>query len=153
MKRKPRDPKAGIFADGMGIDVIYQGLMVAVLVLLSFFIGHRIETGNWEITNSQHGTTMAFLTMAMAEVFHSLNMRSQRKSLFSLKKQNVLLWLAAVASFVLSVAVCAIPGVAALFKFVPIGFEELAIAIALGFSVIPIVELVKLVQRAIARRK
>jgi Ca2+-transporting ATPase len=153
MKRKPRDPKSGVFADGMGIDVIYQGVLVAILVLVSFFVGHYMEVGNWEITNSSHGTTMAFLTMAMAEVFHSLNMRSQRKSLFSLKKQNVLLWFAALGSFVLSVAVCAIPDVAGWFKFEPIGFTELALAIALGFCVIPMVELVKLIQRAVARRK
>ena len=153
MKRKPRDSKAGIFAGGMGVDVIYQGLLVAILVLVSFFIGHRLEVGNWEITDSVHGTTMAFLTMAMAEIFHSLNMRSQRKSLFSLKKQNVLLWLAALGSFVLSVSVCAIPGVAGWFSFAAIGLEELAIAIALGFSIIPMVELVKFIQRTIEKRK
>ena len=153
MKRKPRDPKSGVFADGMGVDIVYQGFMVAMLVLFSFFVGHRIETGNWEITESAHGTTMAFLTMAMAEIFHSLNMRSQRKSLFSLKKQNVLLWLAALASFVLSVSVCAIPAVAGVFKLNAIGIAELVIAIGLGFSVIPIVELVKLVQRMVAKKK
>ena len=153
MKRKPRDPKSGIFADGMGVDVVYQGVLVAILVLVSFFIGHRLETGNWEISNSAHGTTMAFLTMAMAEIFHSMNMRSQRKSLFSLKKQNKLLWLAALGSFVLSFAVCAIPQVAVLFHFDPIGITELAIAIGLGFTIIPMVELVKLVQRTLEKRK
>ena len=91
--------------------------------------------------------------MAMAEIFHSLNMRSQRKSLFTLKKQNVLLWLAALASFVLSVSVCAIPAVAGVFKLNAIGIAELVIAIGLGFSVIPIVELVKLVQRMVAKKK
>ena len=152
MKRKPRDSKAGVFADGMGIDVVYQGVLVAILVLVSYFVGHFIEVGNWEITNSEHGTTMAFLTMAMAEIFHSLNMRSQRKSLFSLKRQNKLLWLAALGSFVLSVAVCAIPPVATLFGFAPIGFIELALAILIGLCVIPVVELVKFIQRSIANK-
>ena len=153
MKRKPRDPKSGIFADGMGVDILYQGLLVAILVLVSYFIGHYIEVGQWVIEDSTHGTTMAFLTMAMAEVFHSLNMRSQRKSLFSLKKQNKLLWFAALGSFALSVAVCAIPPVAGVFGFEPIGITELAIAIGLGFCIIPIVEIVKLIQRAVSRRK
>ena len=148
MKRKPRDPKAGIFADGMGANVVYQGILVAVLVLISYFIG-----SNWKIADSSQGTTMAFLTMAMAEIFHSLNMRSQKKSLFSLKKQNVLLWLAALASFVLSVSVCGIDVVAGLFKLTPIGIKELGIAVALGFCVIPVVELVKLAQRIFAKRK
>ncbi|MBQ7924595.1 MAG: calcium-translocating P-type ATPase, PMCA-type [Clostridia bacterium] len=153
MKRKPRDSKAGVFSGGMGIDVAYQGLLVAVLVLISFFVGHYLETGNWTFTNSSHGTTMAFLTLAMAEIFHSLNMRSQRKSLFTIKQQNKLLWLATLGSFVLSVAVCAIPPVAKVFGFEPIGFDELGIAIAIGFAVIPIVEAVKAVQRAIAKKK
>ncbi len=153
MKRKPRDSKAGVFSGGMGFDVVYQGLLVAALVLVSFFVGHYLETGTWELTNSTHGTTMAFLTLAMAEVFHSLNMRSQRKSLFAIKQQNVLLWLAAIGSFILSVAVCAIPPVANVFGFTAIGFDELGWAILIGFSVIPVVELVKWVQRALEKRR
>ena len=147
MKRKPRDAKSGVFSGGMGFDVVYQGLVVAILVLVSYFIGHYINEGSWTFEDSTHGTTMAFLTMAMAEVFHSLNMRSQRKSLFSLKEQNKLLWIAAISSFVLSIAVCAIPPVAAVFEFEPIGFVELAIAIGLGLCIIPIVETVKFFQR------
>lgn len=153
MKRKPRNSKSGVFADGMGIDVIYQGILVAILVLVSYFVGHFIEVGNWEITNSEHGTTMAFLTMAMAEIFHSLNMRSQRKSLFALKKQNKILWFAALGSFVLSVAVCAIPPVAAVFGFAPIGFMELALAVLIGLCVIPVVEIVKLIQRSLEKKR
>ena len=153
MKRKPRDSKAGIFSGGMGFDIIYQGLLVAVLVLLSFFVGHYIETGNWHVGDSSHGTTMAFLTMAMAEIFHSLNMRSQRKSLFTIKQQNKLLWLATLGSFILSVAVCAIPPVARVFGFEPIGFVELGFAILIGFAVIPVVEVVKAIQRALEKKR
>ncbi len=153
MKRKPRDAKAGVFSGGMGFDVIYQGLIVAILVLVSFFVGHCLETGNWQISNSSHGTTMAFLTLAMAEIFHSLNMRSQRKSLFAMKQQNKLLWAAALGSFVLSVAVVAIPPVAGIFGFEPIGFMELGIAVLIGFAVIPVVETVKAIQRTLDKKK
>ena len=153
MKRKPRDAKAGVFSGGMGFDVVYQGLIVAILVLVSFFVGHYIETGNWQISDSTHGTTMAFLTLAMAEIFHSLNMRSQRKSLFTIKQQNKLLWTAALGSFVLSVAVVAIPPVAGIFGFEPIGFVELGVAVLIGFAIIPIVEAVKAVQRALDKKK
>ena len=153
MKRKPRDAKSGVFSGGMGFDVVYQGLVVAILVLVSYFIGQYINEGVWTFEDSTHGTTMAFLTMAMAEVFHSLNMRSQRKSLFSLKEQNKLLWIAAISSFVLSIAVCAIPPVAAVFEFEPIGCVELAIAIGLGLCIIPIVEMVKFFQRRSLNRK
>ena len=148
MKRKPRDAKSGIFSGGMGVDVIYQGVMVAVLVLISYFIGHYLNEGEWSIANSDHGTTMAFLTMSMAEIFHSLNMRSQRSSIFTLKTTNVVLWAAAAGSLVLTTLVCEIPFLASAFGFVSVDLTEYLIAIALGACVIPIVEVVKLIQRS-----
>ncbi len=153
MKRKPRNAKAGVFADGMGVDVLYQGLLVSILVLLSYFIGYYMEMGVWGIGNSSHGTTMAFLTMSMAEIFHSFNMRSQRKSLLSLKKQNKLLWLAALGSFLLTTVVCEVPFLGNAFGFTHVNFLEYAIAIVVGFCVIPIVELVKLAQRNYGKKK
>ncbi|MBQ8230196.1 MAG: calcium-translocating P-type ATPase, PMCA-type [Clostridia bacterium] len=153
MKRKPRNAKAGVFADGMGIDVLYQGILVAILVLLSYFIGYYMEMGVWGIGNSSHGTTMAFLTMSMAEIFHSFNMRSQRKSLLSLKKQNKLLWLAALGSFLLTTVVCEVPFLGNAFGFTHVNFTEYAIAIVVGFCVVPIVELVKLIQRKYGKKQ
>ncbi len=152
MRRKPRSSSSGIFADGMGVDVAYQGALVTVLVLASYFIGHFMETGNWEITNSTHGVTMAFLTMSMAEIFHSLNMRSQRGSLFTLKTHNKVLYIAAAISLVATTLVCEIPFLASAFGFAAVSFREYAIAIALGFVVIPVVELVKLIQRKLAKK-
>jgi len=147
MKRKPRDAKSGIFAGGMGIDVLYQGILVSVLVMISYFIGHFMETGNWTITNSAHGTTMAFLTMSMAEIFHSLNMRSQRQSIFKLGSQNKMLIFAALGSLVATTAVCEVPFLAAAFDFTSVEAIEYFVAILLGALVVPIVEIVKLIQR------
>lgn len=147
MKRKPRPAKAGIFAGGMGFDIAYQGLMISALTLLSYFIGHFMESGLWEITESADGMTMAFLTMSMAEIFHSFNMRSQRGSLISLKTTNALLNGAAIASLVLTTAVCEIPLLANAFGFTSVELSEYLVAIALAFLTIPLVELVKWVQR------
>ena len=131
----------------MGADVAYQGLMVAVLVLISYFIGHDIEDGTWTIANSADGTTMAFLTMSMAEIFHSFNMRSQRGSIFRLPRQNKVLIGAAVATLVATTLVCEVPFLANAFGFTSISFVEYVIAIAIGVLVIPIVEIVKALQR------
>ena len=147
MKRKPRPAKAGIFAGGMGVDIAYQGLMISALTIASYFIGHFMESGLWEITESADGMTMAFLTMSMAEIFHSFNMRSQRGSLISLKSTNVLLNGAAIASLVLTTAVCEIPLLANAFGFTSVELPEYLVAIALAFLTIPLVELVKWVQR------
>ena len=118
MKRKPRSARSGIFSDGMGFDVAYQGILVSILVMASFFIGHFMETGNWLITDSTHGTTMAFLTMSMAEIFHSFNMRSQRQSIFSLKGHNSVLLLAGLFSLLATTLVCEVPFLAQAFDFV-----------------------------------
>ncbi|MBR2929809.1 MAG: cation-translocating P-type ATPase [Clostridia bacterium] len=147
MRRKPRNAKSGIFSDGMGVDIAYQGVMVTILTILSYFIGHFMETGNWEITNSAHGMTMAFLTMSMAEIFHSFNMRSQRGSTFTLGSQNKTLWIAGIGSLIATTLVCEIPFLASAFGFASVGIGEYLIAIALGAVVIPVVELVKLIQR------
>ena len=147
MKRKPRPAKAGIFAGGMGFDIAYQGLMISALTIASYFIGHFMESGLWEITESADGMTMAFLTMSMAEIFHSFNMRSQRGSLISLKTTNALLNGAAIASLVLTTAVCEIPFLANAFGFTSVELSEYLVAIALAFLTIPLVELVKWVQR------
>ena len=151
MHRKPRNAKAGIFADGMGIDIAYQGLMVSALVLLSYFVGHFMETGNWAIENSPAGTTMAFLTMSMAEIFHSFNMRSQRGSIFRLPRQNKILVGAAVLTLIATTLVCEVPFLANAFGFTAVTLAEYLVAILLGVLVVPIVEIVKLVQRALKK--
>ncbi len=137
----------------MGVDVAYQGVVVTVLTLAAYFIGHFMESGVWEITNSRDGTTMAFLTMSMAEIFHSINMRSQRGSLLKLKTKNKALILAAVASLVCTTIVIEVPFLAGLFDFETIEFSEYAVALALAVAVIPIVEIVKFFQRLKSKNK
>lgn len=147
MKRKPRDAKSGIFADGMAVDIAYQGILVSILVMVSYFIGLYMETGTFAIADSAEGTTMAFLTMSMAEIFHSFNMRSQRGSIFKLGSQNKILLFAAVGSFIATTLVCEVPFLANAFEFTGVSLTEYVIAILLGALVIPIVETIKFFQR------
>lgn len=152
MKRKPRKTTDGIFAGGLGVDMIYQGLVVSALTLSSYFIGHFIESGVWEIVDSPDGITMAFLTMSMAEIFHSFNMRSQRGSLFSLREMNKALCLGALASLFATTLVIEVPILAAAFEFEHISLFEYAVALGLAFLVIPIVEFVKFCQRKMGKK-
>ena len=153
MKRKPRDSKAGIFSGGMGVDLIYQGILVSILTLVSYFIGHYIETGVWSIETSADGMTMAFLTLSMAEIFHSFNMRSQRGSLFGLKYHNKTLLIAGLGSLIATTLVCEVSFIASAFGFAPVSLFEYGLAILLGACVIPIVELVKWIQRKSEKKK
>ena len=147
MKRKPRDPKEGIFAGGMGFDVFFQGAIVTVLVMTSYIIGHYVESGAWEFVNSPDGTTMAFLTLSMVEICHSLNMRSRRGSIFSMKTSNKFLYGAMIVSLVLTTMVIEVPFLANAFDFTPIDLHEYAIALGLAILIIPIMEVVKFIQR------
>ena len=147
MKRKPRSAKSGIFSDGLGFDVLYQGLLVAILTITAYFVGHYMESGIWEIAQSGDGITMAFLTLSFAEIFHSFNMRSQRNSLFSIRKQNIFLWGAGLASLVLTTLVIYVPFLAKAFDFEHINGIEYLTSVLIAACVIPIVEIVKFIRR------
>ena len=155
MTRPPRNSRDGIFAGGVGFDIAYQGVLITLITLTSYIIGHCMEVGYFEMPKgiSDDGMTMAFLTMSMCEIFHSFNMRSQRKSVFSLPSHNKVLWGAMLGSLALTTAVLEIPVLANAFGFTPVSWTEYGIALALAILVIPIVELVKLCQRRAAARK
>ena len=152
MSRPPRSARESIFAHGVGFDCVYQGVMCAILTLAAFFIGHYMEYGVWTLTNSPDGTTMAFLTLSMAEIFHSFNMRAHRASIFTICTPNWTLVGAAAASLALTTLCIYVPFLADAFDFTAISAAEYAVAMGLAVSVIPIVELVKCVQRAVEKR-
>ena len=157
MNRPPRNSKEGIFAGGLFVDIVYQGILVTVITIIAYLTGSYFEYGPdffrelREAGESGHGMTMAFLTMSMCEIFHSFNLRSQRKSIFSLKSNNVILWAAMLGSLLLTTLVLEVPFIANAFGFITIGWDEYAIAIGLAILVIPIVEIVKFFQRKLAR--
>jgi len=153
MRKPPRNSTAGIFAGGVGADIAYQGALVALLTLMAYIIGHRIESGMWELVNSHDGVTMAFLTMSMAEVFQAFNMRSQRGSIFRMKRQNKYLWGAAVMALLLTASVIYVPFLSNAFGFTTISLVEYLIAMGLALLILPLVELVKLFQRLHRRHR
>ena len=153
MRRPPRDPKESILAGGLGAGVVYQGALVAAITLFAYLLGHYMESGQWAFVNSPDGMTMAFLTMSMAEIFHSFNMRSQRGSVLQLHSHNVMLWGAMALSLLLTTAVIYVPFLSAAFGFEHISAVEYFTALGLAFLVIPVVEIVKFVQRRLAARR
>lgn len=153
MKRPPRDSKNGIFSNGVGAGVAIQGFFIALLTFVSYFVGHFMEAGKWEITESPDGMTMAFLTLSLVELFHAFNMRSRERSVFTIKKQNGWLWGSLLLAFVLTSAVIFVPAFATAFGFETISLNEFAVALALAVAIIPLVELEKLIARAINKKK
>ena len=145
MTQAPRDSKEGIFAGGLGIDVIWQGACISLLVLISFLVGNALQDG--------FGTTMAFVTMSMAEITHSFNLRSREKSVFAITGHNKVLWLTMAASFILTALVVFVPFLQSLFSFMPINVWEYLLALVIGALILPISEIVKLIKRKISEKK
>ena len=158
MKRKPRNASDGVFAGHMGLDTVVQGLIITVLVLTSFFCGVYFDLGVIDLSKlatsmaDEEGVMMAFITLNMVEIFHCFNMRSRRASIFHMKKQNEWLWGAAFLALVLTLIVVEVDALSMIF----FGVEHLEpkgmiTALALGFLIIPLVEIYKAIMRAVEK--
>lgn len=159
MKRKPRNASDGVFAGGMGVDCLVQGIIITLLVIASFFAGVYLHNGSISMAMltdgiaDPEGVTMAFITLSMVEIFHCFNMRSRRASLFSMKKQNKWLWGAAALALVLTVVVVEFDPLAQMFGFMTLKFEALGAALFLAFLIIPLMEIYKAIMRAIEKER
>lgn len=158
MSRPPRNPKDGIFANGMGVAIAYQGVFLTAITLASFYLGRDViaqmpQHVNAAYTPADVGSSMAFLTLSMAEIFHAFNMRSLHGSIFTIKKQNWWLWGAGAISLALTTLVVEVPFLANAFELAKLDAMEYGIALALAVTVIPLVEIVKVIARAVRKKK
>ena len=149
MRREPRKKDEGILAGGMGFDTLYQGIVVTILTMTAYFIGRSGDGSIGADGFSSLGVTMAFFVMSMCEIFHSFNMRSRRESIFKMGSLNKPLLLAMLASLALTTLIVEVPALASMFQFREGGLdpEHYMISFGLSILVIPIVEVVKLIQR------
>lgn len=145
MDKKPKPKNEGIFANGLGIKVVLQGLMFAILSLVAFKVGENV-TGTLE-----GGQTLAFMVLALSQVVHSFNMRSDH-SLFKIGPfKNKMLNLANLASLLLMSLVLFTP-IRIAFGLVILPWE--LYLLGLGLIVVPfiVMELGKLIIRLIKRK-
>ena len=147
MKRQPRRSDESLFSGGVAFHMIFQGFLMGLLVIASYFVGERIENGAWGFAQSADGMTMAFLTCNFAEMFMGFASRSLNHSVFRLKYQNKWLWGALVLTVILTCGVLAVPALRDLLKFTSISFLEFAAALLIAFLIIPISEISKLLKK------
>ncbi len=137
MNVPPRPKKEGIFAGGLGIQVILQGIMFGMLALAAFYIGSSSSGG------LKAGRTMAFLVLGFSQIFHAFNMRSAR-SLFSTGIfTNQKLNLAALVSVILMVCVLFFPPVSHMFGLTVLPPGMYGTGFAMAFFPVIMLELVK----------
>jgi len=130
MEKKPKPKNEGIFAGGLGIRVVLQGLMFAILTLIGFYYGMTV-TGSLEV-----GQTMAFMVLSVSQIIQSYNMRSDR-SLFKIGPfGNKTLNKAALVSLLLVAVVLFTPvRIAFGLEILPVGLY----LVALGLIIVPLI--------------
>ena len=124
----------------MGINLLWQGFVIAALTFISYMIGYH--------TSPETGTTMAFLTLSLCEMVHAWNMRSLKGSVFTLKHRNNFLLFSVIASMLLTIPIIFVPVLRNVFSLVQLSGTQILYAILLAVAIMPVVELVKAVQRA-----
>lgn len=137
MDRTPRPKNESIFARGLGIRVIFQGLMFAVLTLAAFNIG-------WQLAGDiSQGRTMAFLVLSLTQIVHAFNMRSDRSLLHIGWKTNKWLVRSALVSISLTLLLVIIPPVALVFGFSALSPVMYLYVLLLAIIPVPVLELAK----------
>lgn len=160
MKRKPRPSTEGIFSNGAGIDMVWQGVAIAILEILAYVIGYALENKTLAGLAFSGGTicvnamAMAFLTVNFAEMFTAVCMRSRNGSILSKSMfKNMNWWLVGAfgVTTLLTLAAIYIPGLNSVFGIENGTFEfsELLISFGLALLVVPIFEVGKLIRRRI----
>jgi Ca2+-transporting ATPase len=143
MKRPPRSPDEPLLERRFLVLVGWQGLLVAVLTLVGFGVGLSWYGGEGQ--GLRHAQTLAFMTLALAQIFHAFNVRSRNESVFgALLFQNVWLWAATGVCLVLQTLAVSVPLLRRVLGTVPPTPADFVLVSALALLPVVVVELVKL---------
>jgi len=140
MNRPPRYPGESVFAHGLGVHIIWVGLLMG---------GVSIFTQAWALKSGDaHWQTMVFTVLCLSQMGHVLAIRSEKESLF---RQGLLsnrpLFGACVLTFFLQMATVYVPFLNPVFKTEPLSAAELALTLGLSSIVFISVEIEKLLKR------
>lgn len=132
MNRPPRDSREGVFAGGMGFNILFQGAIIGLLTLSAYWL-----TLSWGRSQVE-AQTIAFLTIALSQLVHSFNARSLEHSIFTLGfNTNRYLVFAFSTSLLLQLAVVLLPFLQGIFDTTLLQSQDWALVI--GFSLVPLV--------------
>lgn len=150
MKRLPRDPRESLLTRRFVGLIFWQGVLLAATTLLAFAIGM-----NWHGTEGEglrRANTMAFMTLALAQVFHAFNARSQKRSVLTSRLfSNGWLWAAVVICMVLQVAAVYVPLLQRVLHTVAPSMAEWNVTAGCALLPVVVVEVVKLLQQVATR--
>ncbi|SHI74730.1 cation-translocating P-type ATPase [Parasporobacterium paucivorans] len=157
MKEKPRSSKESLFS-GRGAFLVINGVVIGFITLAAFCIGGMEYTGVWNLSVLhegnmtedvlRHAQTMAFVVLSVSQLFHALNLRSEKRSIFQVGLfTNKWLALSIVAGILIQLIIISVPALAAVFEVHALSVADWALVI--GLSLVPLIlnEIAKLIRR------
>ena len=144
MDEKPRPKDENFFAQKLGLHIGLEGVVVGLLTLASYVIGFKAY-------GHEVASTMAFITLAFTQLFHSYNVKSDLSVFTKQAFNNKFLNLAFIAGAVMQLAVVYIPGVNIVFESVALALPQLAIAIGCAFGIVIVMEAYKFITKLIKK--
>ncbi|MER0122330.1 cation-transporting P-type ATPase [Streptococcus sp. ZJ93] len=155
MSHKPRGRKSSFFSGGVMSSIIYQGILQGALVLAvyGYAIANPVHVGDMKAIHAD-ALTMAFATLGLIQLFHAYNVKSVYQSILTVGpfKSKTFNW-SILVSFILLAATIVIEPLEAIFHVTHLDLSQWAVVLIGSFSMIIIVELVKLVQRTLGMDK
>ncbi|MCD5001608.1 cation-translocating P-type ATPase [Enterococcus saccharolyticus] len=163
MAHKPRGKNSNFFSGGVMSSIIYQGILEAAAVLFVYWsalkwpahtamnVQDLSASGLYDLQHAD-ALTMAFATLGLMQLFHAFNVKSVHQSLFKVGafRNKAFNW-AILLSFVLMMGIIVIPGLNDIFKVTHLDWYQWGIVVGTSFAIIPVVEIVKAIQRAMGK--
>jgi Ca2+-transporting ATPase len=148
MEQPPRDPNEGIFARGLGVKIITQGIFIGVVTLIAYWFGYHTSGSLDEAGREVVGRTMAFFTLSLSQLIHSFNTRYERKSVIANGMfKNKYLNYAFLVSFLIQIIVLITPTTRSIFKITLIAPIDIAVVVLCSIAPLIAVEIVKMFKR------
>lgn len=140
MELPPRNPKESLFAGRMGKLLILNGILIGANTLFAFVLGEYLYSDSL-----RHAQTMAFVVLSVSQLFYSLAMRNETKSLFQVGVfKNKWLIGSVLLGILLQLAIITIPFTASVFKVYPLTLTDWGIVILISLIPFVINEIIKI---------
>lgn len=146
MNQRPRRQNENIIAGRVGFNILYQGFSQALIVIGVFLLG-KFLYGN------AVASTMGFLTLNVIQLIHMFSVRTNHSVFKTNPVKNKTMLLALFVGVGLLLTVALIPPVAGIFHLVSLSLNQWLIVIGFALMIVPIVEIVKLIQNVMHKRK
>ena len=145
MKKKPRGKNSNFFSGGVASSIVYQGILEGALVLTTYGLGlHALPHGS---NPHEDALTMAFLTLGLIQLFHAVNSKYIKQSIFQVNTLKSKWFNIAILISALVMAAVELPFLTKVFAVSELNLDQWLVVLGMGILMILIVEIVKFFER------